>query len=441
MDNIERREFLGSSTAGIAASAAILGGSLAARAEDKPSEDDVNVALVGCGAQGRVLLNSMLKIPGVKFTAICDIWDYRQKYASRYLGKFGHDVSVYEDYRVMLEKEKNIDAVVCASPDVFHAPITVAALEAGKAVYCEKNMSNTIEGARQMVEAMQRTGKLCQIGHQRRSNPRYLHAMKLHKEHDIFGRLMFSNAQWNRGVSEPNTIKEKYHMSPEALKKWGFSSMHEFLNWRWFKKFGGGPICDLGAHQIDIFNWFFGSAPTSVVASGGKDYYEDYEWEDNVMAIYEFDTPEGIARAFYQVLTTTSSLGFLERFMGTEATLAISEIPRWNNIYREYNAPDWDDLKTQGLLVKEGEDDAGAADTKVDVRMSPAPEKWDIPTPDDDKPLHMYHLENFFSAVRDGTPLNCPADVAFPTAVAVLKVNEAVETQQRIELGPDDYKV
>lgn len=440
MENMERREFIGTGTAGVAAGAALLGGALAARAQETPSEDDVNVALIGCGSQGRVLLNSMLKIPGVKFKAVCDIWPYRQTYASRYLGKFGHKVEVYSDYRELLEKEKDIDAVVCASPDVFHAPITVAALEAGKAVYCEKNMSNTIEGAREMVKAMKSTGKLCQIGHQRRSNPRYLHAMKLHQEENIFGRLMFANAQWNRGVSEPNTIKEKYHMPVEDLKKWGFNSMHELLNWRWFKKHGGGPICDLGAHQIDILNWFFGSNPVSVFASGGKDFYEEYEWEDNAMAIYEYNTDKGMARAFYQVLTTTSSLGFLERFMGTEATLAISEIPRWNHLYREVTAPDWDGLKAKGLLAKEGDEGPEAADTSVDVRMSPAPEKWDIPV-SNEKPLHMYHLENFFSAVRDGTPLNCPADVAFPTAVTVLKVNEAIAAKKRLELNEEDFTV
>jgi len=97
-------------------------------------------------------------------------------------------------------------------------------------------------------------------------------------------------------------------------------------------------------------------------------------------------------------------------------------------------------LKTKGLLAKEGDEGNVAGDAKVDVRMSPAPEKWDIPV-SNDKPLHMYHLENFFAAIRSGTPLNCPADIAFPTAVTVLKVNEAVAQQKRLELTDEDFTV
>jgi predicted dehydrogenase len=84
-------------------------------------------------------------------------------------------VNGYEDYREMLDKEKELDAVIIATPDFWHAPHTVDCLEAGKHVYCEKEMSNTLEGARRMVAAARETGKLLQIGHQRRSNPRYLH--------------------------------------------------------------------------------------------------------------------------------------------------------------------------------------------------------------------------------------------------------------------------
>ena len=437
---MERREFIGAGVAG----AAMLGA--AALSQEGGAVKEVKVALIGCGVQGRVLMSAMLKIPGVKFVAVCDIWAYSQRYASRSLMKFGHEVKVYDDYQKLLENEDEVEACVIATPDVWHAPITVAALKAGKQVYCEKNMSNTIEGARQMVQAMKETGQLLQIGHQRRSNPRYLAAKALHEEHGIFGRLMYSNAQWNRGVTEPNTWPSKYEMTAEELAKWGYESMEAFRNWRWFKKHGGGPICDLGAHQIDIFNWFFGCNPSSVLASGGKDFYEEFEWYDNIMTIYEFPTEAGMARAFYQVLTTTSSLGFLERFMGTEATLAISELPRWNQFYREISIPeppDWTKHKEAGLLVKPGEDaeaDATNKDAAVDARLaaSPAPEKWDIPVKLE-KPLHQPHLENFFGAVRGENELTCPGDVAFPTAVTVLKVNEAVETGRKLELTDADF--
>ena len=74
--------------------------------------------------------------------------------------------------------------------------------------------------------------------------------------------------------------------------------MREFRNWRWYKKYGGGPLSDLGAHQIDIFNWFFGTTPSSAIASGGGDFYKNHEWYDNVMVIYEYNTSQPVLRLF-----------------------------------------------------------------------------------------------------------------------------------------------
>jgi predicted dehydrogenase len=144
-----------------------------ARANDS---NDINIALLGTGAQGQVLLNACLKIPNIRFKAVCDIWtEYSQKRAFRLLKKYGHQLNNYENYQDMLAKEKDLDAVLVATPDFWHAPHAVACMEAGAHVYCEKEMSNSLEGAKQIVLAARRTGKVVQIGHQRRSNPRYLH--------------------------------------------------------------------------------------------------------------------------------------------------------------------------------------------------------------------------------------------------------------------------
>jgi predicted dehydrogenase len=264
--------------------------------EATPDTDvpEVNVALLGSGAQGQVLLDSMLRIPGLRFRAVCDIWEeYNQKRAVRILKKFGFEVNGYLDYREMLDKEKDLDAVVIATPDFWHAPHTVGCLEAGKHVYCEKEMSNTLEGARSMVLAARKSGKLLQIGHQRRSHPRYLHAHdKLLQEAELLGRIVTVNGQWNRAVSPDLGWPERYAIPEARLKEFGFKSMAQFRNWRWYKGLGGGPIVDLGSHQIDIFNWFLGANPSHVIASGGLDYHDPatHEWYDTVMTVYEFQT-------------------------------------------------------------------------------------------------------------------------------------------------------
>jgi len=449
-----RREFL---STGLKLGAAVLVAPYVARAQASAGKDALNVALIGCGEQGRVLLNAALKIPDIRFAAVCDIWPYNRTYAERLLKKFGHEARPFEDYQEMLSAVPNIDAVLVATPDFVHAEHTNFALRAGKHVYCEKLMANTVENARSMVVTARETGKLLQIGHQRRSNPRYLHARdKVLTEGNLLGRITNINGQWNRSVGEDLGWPEKFALSPAALEKYGYANMHEFRNWRWFKKYAGGPISDLGAHQIDIYNWFLGANPTAVMASGGADYYQNHEWYDNVMAVYEFATPAGPVRAFYQVLTTTSAGGgYMEYFMGTEGSLKMSENPAYTKIFREARASEWDQWVEKGIIRKPGTPDEGAEKllpwekprpkfgapartSVVDVRETAALSSWDMPVTLD-KAIHQPHLENFFDSIRGKAKLNCPGEVAFASAVTVLKVNEAVAARSMLKFAPEDF--
>ncbi|UCF44411.1 MAG: Gfo/Idh/MocA family oxidoreductase [Planctomycetota bacterium] len=409
--------------------------------------DDINVALLGSGAQGQVLLNACLKIPGVRFKAVCDIWTaYNQKRASRLLKKYRHEHNTYVDYQEMLDKEKDLDAVLIATPDFRHAEHTVACLKAGLHVYCEKEMSNTREEARKMVQAAKETGKLLQIGHQRRSNPRYIHCYeKLIKEAKILGRITTVNGQWNRAARPPLGSPKKYAIDQATLEKYGFKSMHQFRNWRWYKGLGGGPIVDLGSHQIDIYNWFLEASPKSVMASGGTDYYDKatHQWYDNVMAVYEYEASQQIVRAFYQTITTNSSQGYFETFMGNQGTLVISESAARGAVYREPSAPEWDKWVKAGILnepAKPAEEEKPDTGAVLDVRETLAPPAYELAVKMD-KLYHQPHLENFFDAIRGKAKLNCPADVGYETAVTVLKVNEAVEAACRLDFKPKEFKV
>ncbi|RKX36321.1 MAG: gfo/Idh/MocA family oxidoreductase, partial [Verrucomicrobia bacterium] len=240
----------------------------------KKNPDQLNIALIGAGAQGRILTESCLRIPGIRFKAICDIWNYSQRYSERYLKKYGHEVNVYEDYRELLANEKDIDAVIVASPDWMHAEHATACMNAGYHVYCEKEMSNSLEKAASMVHTAAATGKVLQIGHQRRSNPRYIHAIeKLIHEEKLLGTVTHASAQWNRAQAEDLGWPKKYEVDAATLDKYGYNSMTEFRNWRWYKKYGGWLIVDLGSHQIDLFECVWSDNPISVIASGGTDFY------------------------------------------------------------------------------------------------------------------------------------------------------------------------
>jgi predicted dehydrogenase len=451
-----RRDFL---AAGAKLGAAILAAPYIARSASASDRGDtLNVALIGCGEEGRVLLSAALKIPNIRFVAVCDIWPYNRRYGERLLKKFGHDPKPFEDFREMLSAVPEIDAVVVATPDFMHAEHTNTCLKAGKHVYCEKLMSNSVDGARSMVRTSRETGRLLQIGHQRRSNPRYIYARdRVVREARLLGRVTNASAQWNRAVTEDLGYPARELIPEATLQKYGYANMHEFRNWRWFKRYSGGVVSDLGAHQIDVFNWMLGVNPVSVIAGGGRDYYPNHEWYDNVFAIYEFPTPSGVVRTSYQVLTTTSAGGgYYEYFMGDEGALKMSENPKYTKLYREARAPEWDSWVDKGLILRPGSGEGAPppakpwekprqhlpmmskSDSVVDVRETAALSAWDMPVTLD-KAIHQPHLENFFDTIRGRATLNCPGEVALATCATVLRVNEAVAARRMLPFAPEDF--
>jgi len=422
-ERLTRRRLLKTSAAAAAVAVARTTG-----AGEAPAKGDaIHLAVIGTGLHGRQLINYIVKIPGVRFKAVCDIWSYSRRYSSRLLKARGQPVNVYEDYGEMLAGEKDLDAAIIATPDAFHADQTVACLKAGLHVFCEKEMHHTLDGARRMVRAARETGKLLQIGRQHRSNPRYHAALDFLDHKKAVGRILHVYGQWHGHKRVPFKWPAKYQIEDAVLNKHGFASMQEFRDWRWSKRFSAGPIANLGSHQIDVFNWFLHALPKAVTASGGRDYYDFYDWYDNVSCVFEWDYPRDgktrTVRGDYHVLTSTDDGGFYERFTGDEGSLAISENESLGGIRRERNVP-----------MAEWEREIGGQTTG---RAYPP-----IRYPGDGghvKPVHQYHLENFFDAVRGKAKLTCPAEVALAATVSALKVNEAVATGRRLEFKPEEF--
>lgn len=414
-----------------------------------PPPRTVNVGFIGIGSQGRNLLQNALKIPGIQFKAICDIWPYHQKYAFNILKQYGQHVEVYTDYAEMLEKEKDLEAVIVATPDWKHAECTNACLKAGKHVYCEKEMAHNLEAAKSMVLTARETGKLLQIGHQRRSEPRYFHALHMIEADKICGRITSINGQWNRNQMLELGWPKGKELDQATLDKYGYADMDQFRNWRWYRKYSGGPMADLGSHQVDVFGWYLHSNPTSVIASGGLDYYTEEktgkkrDWYDNVMAIYEYKTPAGPVRAFYQVLNTTSQGGFFETFMGDQGTVMISEDTTKGLMFREPAAKhrEWEDQSEKVLTM-----DKQAMELKIGETLTPDGKKdpkGQAMLEESKKPPHQLHLENFFGAVRDPAKvkLTCPPEIAYETTVAIMNTNVAIDTRKAVDIPPEAYKV
>jgi len=283
----------------------------------------------------------------------------------------------------------------------------------------------------------------------------------LHEKRAI-GRIGHVSGQWAGHKRVPYKWPESQAIPAETLRRYGFESMDEHRNWRWLEKFSAGELVNLGGHQIDVFNWFLGAAPKSVIASGGLDYYNFYQLYDIAQCVYEWDVPwEGAAktvRGDYRVNTASHHGGFFELFLGDEGYLEISEDPSKGSLCRNTSAelqsweprPPADSAQAVKPVPKPAEADSKKDDLD-EVILEVRPPSWEwmnqfriyppIRSPGDDKAPHWHHLANFFNAVRDTAKLTCPAEIGFQTCVSALKAVEAMKAGRRIELAPQDFVV
>jgi len=435
-----RREFLKQN--GLAGAGLVLGTAGLLRAEELANKPDtLHIAIIGCGLQGRTLLDAMADIPGIRVRCVCDIWSYNlRKMVEKIRVRQGEQPTAYADFEDMLAKEKDLDAAIVTTPDFWHAPHTIACLESGLHVYCEKMMSNTLEGARSMVVAAEKTKRLCQIGHQRRSNPLYRHtAGKLLGEKRILGQILAVDARWIRTKTSSSDIAvpAALHLPPDVLKKYGYQDMRRFLNWRWFFDLSGGLISDLGAHQIDVFNWYLGAVPSRVSATGGKRIFQDRDHFDQIMTMMEYAQPDGgVCRVSYQIICGSSGGGGNhETFLGSEGTIVASEDAAKTAIYREADAPFWDAHVLAGLLTSSvGASGKNSSSTGgISAYESESPEKFMLPVALE-TPRHTPHLVNFFNAIRGNGTLNCDARTAFLSEAVIHFINPAASKGEPVNI-------
>lgn len=440
-------------------------------------QEDLHIGLIGAGKQGRDLIAACLRLnpqASVRIQAVCDIWPRNLDYTCGILRKLfhrGHTAHQYQDYRRMLAEETDLDAVLVATPDFCHSEQTIACLDNGLHVYCEPEMSHTMDGARAMVLAANRTGKLLQVGRQRRSNPQYHHSLiTLLQNQKILNQLTAARGQYHmsRDLCAPQGWPIGSDLSENELTQNGYRSMHELRNWRFVRRLGGGYFVEAATHQLDVFRWLLGDArPASVIACGMRGYWPDNELYDTAVAVFEFPTASGVVRVMYDLLTTNSSQASFEQFMGDQGTLVLSEARNGSAAYREgwikdeNVAPEewakWEQWVNSGVLIdneghhksvehylnwphREKEEQQKSVIPTSDVRESPAPPRYQLPSVIH-YPSYTAHLKNFFDAIRGKARLTCPASEAFATTVMTLKTLEAIPLERRVEFKAEDFVV
>lgn len=313
---MERRDFIKSVSVG-AAGVTLMGTKAPIVTENRrpvPPSDQIRVGVIGVGSRGQWIMQRMLRVSGVRVSALCDVYEERFAEAREITGE---ETAVYTDYRRLLdEKGSDLDVVLIGSPLRFHAAHVTAALEAGCHVYGEKAMAFTADGCDQIVETVERTGQRFQIGHQYRYAPWCQEAMRRIRDGEI-GRVTHVFAYWHRNNNWRRPVPEE---KPDSLSE--FESLEELINWRMYLDYSRGLLAELGSHQIDLANWAFDAQPKAVTGSGGITTYDDgRETYDNVQVI--FDYPGG-RRLTFSSLLNNHKTGYQVHVVGTGGTAVLT---------------------------------------------------------------------------------------------------------------------
>ena len=264
------------------------------------ANDTVNMAVIGCNGMGWSNMRSHLKMDNVKCIAACDVDDnVLSRRKADYAKIKSNDFATYKDYRKLLDN-KDIDAVVIGTPDHWHCKMMVDALEAGKHVYVEKPLANSIEECYIMEKAAQKYGnQVVQVGQWQRSGTHYEKAIEIVRSGQL-GNIRLVKVWAYQGWMKPVPVKPDskapegvdYNMWLGPAPKRAFNPNRYHFNFRWFWDYAGGLMTDWGVHEIDIALYAMQArAPKSVVASGGKLAYPNdaSETPDTLQAVFEYE--------------------------------------------------------------------------------------------------------------------------------------------------------
>lgn len=299
------------------------------------ANDQIRIGVIGCGDQANWDLTDFGRQPNVRVVALCDVYEGSiERILKNSAIKPEHPKpAIHKDFRRLLD-DRDIDAVIVATPDHWHAMPTIMACQAGKDVYVEKPLALTIDEGRRMVEAARKYKRVVQVGTQQRSARHFKQAVDMIRQGKI-GKITRVHC-WNYDDEYPNGIGNPPDEKPPAGLDWDFYlgpapvvpfNRNRFLgNFRWFWDYSGGKITDWGTHLIDIVHWAMNvDAPTAVSASGGKYVLQDNrETPDTLHVTFEY--PGFIMT--YENRTANSRpqdarWGYGCLFYGTDATLFV----------------------------------------------------------------------------------------------------------------------
>jgi predicted dehydrogenase len=425
-----RRSFMGAATASLVAS----GTAQAVRGSDGDADggEPVRVVVIGTGARGSDLIRALTTIEGVEIAGVCDDYPPHLNQGVKYAGP---KALALADHRQALDRLRP-RAVVIAVPLVLHYPVARDALEAGCDVFCEKTMCYRIDEARALASQVAGSGRVFQVGLQRRANPVYEQAAALVRA-GVLGTITAVKAQWHRNNNWRRPV-------PVPRTDAGWEALERRLNWRLYRASSDGLMSELGSHQLDVANWLLGTPPRRVIATGGIDYWRDgREVFDNIFCVYDYDLPgprgeRYCARVTYSSLCNNAYEGASELIMGTRGSLYLTTQKGF--FYRENGAPEID-WSSQGGADGKAERDAAIIAAGKTLKLSDSPwahrgEPVEIENLGGDDTRD--ELVSFIDHVRRGDPRTLvDARAGLINTATVLIANQAAETGQPVDFPGD----
>ncbi len=409
--------------------------------ESKYEGPRLKVAVIGLGAWGRELVNTLALMPEAEVAAVCDTYPASLRRA----GTAAPGAAKTADYKTILAN-KDIKAVIIATPTHQHKEIALEALKAGKHVYCEAPLANTIEDARAIASAGKAAKQLVfQGGLQMRADPQR-HFLLPFIRSGALGKFVMARAQWHKKQSWRATSP-----NPEHEKE---------LNWRLDKNLSLGLAGETGIHSIDQATWFFDSAPAAVSGLGTITLWNDgRNVDDTIQALLEF--PAGVFMTYNATLANSFD-GAYEMLYGSDSAIMLRESKAW--LFKEVDSPllGWEVYARKEEFYKE-----------TGIALVANASKAVVPTGQSDQQAALsspifYALKTFVlnaadvsGATEDYTGMFGADDVsglmdhlakvprrqacdyltAFKATVTAIKTNEAINQKQRLVLQPDWYEL
>ena len=382
------------------------------------SNDRLNFAVIGLNSRAYAHLSALkANKDAARITHVCDVDGViLKKFADSVERELGYAPAMDKDFRRVLE-QKDVDAVTIATPDHWHAPMAIAALEAGKHVYVEKPCSHNPAEGEMLVAAQRKYGKLAQMGIQQRSSPHTIEIVeKIHN--GLIGRPYFAKA-WYNNVRKSMGIGKVVPVPPQldwdlwqgpAPRRPYKDNIHPY-NWHWLRLYGTGETLNNGTHEVDACRWALGvDYPRRITSTGGRYHFND-DWEFYDTLITSFDYGD---KMIAWENKSCQGMKYYNRdrgsaIMGTTGTVIVDR-----DGYEVF------DLKGS----KTGEFETGKATSSSDLTGRDS--------------MTDAHFANFIAAIREGEKLRAPVSVG-NVAVTMLQLsNIAWEVSRELNIDAAD---